>query len=158
LAIAAAKTFRSSFSARDVYFVVADERLLDERERAFRRGDHVRCVERGAGVGQRADHERVPAREDLLVTERLRTLLARVEHLLLRARGQRGAAFGFVEHRLEGGTSVIFEVAGLGDAVVQGDSFRIVGGEERLDVLAIPDEELSLFALAVGVLRCVERA
>ena len=57
-----------------------EQRLLEERERSLRELDHPHVAEGPPRVGQRADHEPVPAREDLLVAKRPRARLPSVQH------------------------------------------------------------------------------
>ena len=124
----------------------------DEEVRAPHRGVAVDgLVERGGGVGERRDHQRVPARQALVVEPGPHPLRTRLVEL----RAQR-VAVRRVGRRAHEDVRAL-EVAPLGHPEVLD---RLIGlvAEHLADLGHGPDVELALYALGVRVERGGERA
>src|SRR5581483_76073 len=65
----------------DAVSLADDELLLHEGKGSDGRGDHAAVAQGRACAGERAGHQTIPAREDLLVTEGPGTSFTRLEHL-----------------------------------------------------------------------------
>jgi hypothetical protein len=117
---------------------------------AARRGDVLGAAERAPRLRERARHETVPGRQNLVVAPGLHPALARLEQLA----APRRSAFRI---RLTGQpeNTLALEIRAAVDAPVR---HRRVGvrPEHRADLVGRPDEELALMALGVRVLRGVE--
>ncbi len=147
-----------------------DEVALDRGEGPRCGGDPRRLSEGTSGVGERADEEAVPAREDLVVARRAYAKLARGEHLRLgseeslfdvaRARGELERDVGERLRVGEHGGAALLEVTVLGDAEVEARDVVREGvvADCGAELGEGPDEEFPFDALGVGVLRCVESA
>src|SRR5262249_40540972 len=123
-------------------------------------------------VHERADRERIPARQDLLVSSWLDATLARGEQL---PSGLAEQLFDFTvvapeqtrqlrDRQLRGKNCFALRMAGLGeisqlvDVVVATGDLRLVGVEKPIHLGLVPQEELPLLPLAVGVLGRIESA
>src|SRR5262249_9384211 len=129
-----------------------DELLLDEAHRPLGRLQERGVAERRRRVGQRADDERVPAREDLLVAERLRALLAYGPHRAARALEGRALAVALGRvHERQHRRAALLEVALRVDAphALRGARRLLVARARGVDLGRRPHEELPLLALAV---------
>ncbi len=146
--------------------VAPAHRRVDEAHRLLRGIEVPRDVEHAARFGERADHERIPRDDDLLVAKRRHAAGARgVEsfarvfdrrsNLVRRPSSRRG------ELRDVGGAvcdAAAFEVALRRDAPVTTREVGVGGAEDRGHLLRRPDEEATFLTLAVGVGRGVEPA
>ncbi len=144
---------------------VAHEVIAEEPARLQRLVAQHRAVERARRLGDRAEHETVPAREHLLVAPRAHTRGARLEEPRPHPRERRdglGAAqsaarsrFGERQRDVEDVRAL--EVPAAGDAPVRLRDRRILA-RQRAELRERPHIELAFMPFAVGVERGVPAA
>ena len=138
----------------------------DELRRRARRLDEASGAEHPPGLGERPDHEAVPAGQDLLVARRRNALPACGQQPdagpLERCHRVAGAAAEHPGDLLDGQGDVRdalpLEVPLVGDVPVAADQVDVVGVDDPGHLRGGPDEVLPLLALAVGVGGGVEAA
>ena len=132
--------------------------LAHEVEGRARRLDPGLLAEKRAGAGQGCDHQPVPVRQHLVVETRADAAVAPGEELGAGAGERR---LGRVIHQQRPGAAIedrmLFPIALGADVVMLLEQRRVVA-EDFVDLRFVPDVELALDALAVGVERAGEGA
>ena len=142
------------------------ERLLEEKGRALRKLPPIGAIKGGGGAGQRADHEPIPAHQDLRVAGRGRSTLprfeearARVGQLLRRVLGPQAEPPGQLRNGgglvqdvvADLGTSqLVPEVAPRHDGVGRAEQARLAVRQQGPNLVVAPQV---VAPFAVGALR-----
>jgi len=130
-----------------------------EIERARAGSRKILAVERARRDRHAADHERVPGSENLVITCRTYSRRAHREQLRARARDEcrdfPGRALHLPGDLLGGGgyveVPVTLEVRRPVESEARCEDGKLLGGEHRTHLLAIPDVEPALVAFGIGI-------